>query len=756
MKRFVLLLFLLVNVSFLLAVAQTADFYVSPTGNDNNGGTLGAPFATFERARQAVQVLKQNSQGRTSPIVVMFRAGRYYLSATQTLTSDDSGTPTLNINYQNYPGEQPIISGGMRVTGWANIGGNTWQVTLPSSAQYFEAMFYNGARHLRPRLGNGTLGTYYRVADNVYMGNSNDPNCPTYVQGKGYLCYDRFKYYASDPISNKWANLNSPYPQGDIELVIFEKFGASKLRIKSIDTDQRIIYLTGPTDFPASPDMPSGFMKDHRYIIENVKDTLSQAGQWFLDRSSTPWTLTYLANPGENPNTDTVIVPQQPQVVTATGLQWVTIQGLAFGHDNWTIDPQGYPAYRDDVYVPGAVACYNCQHVTFDGVIVAKTTGDGIDITTTDKNSTTAHNVIQNSALYDIGVNGIRIGLVPAYGDTDANVPQFTVVQNTVVEGVGRIIPTGFGIVMGHGHDNLFTHNDIYDGYKGGIQLCSYDCPTGHANSHGVFNVTSSYNHIYNLGQGVMNDLACIHYTLADATGNKILNNKCHDVTDASVLDTDGYGGQGYYLDNTSANVVVQNNLVYRVSDSGIAQTCGATVPGEPNNIINNIISFAREGGKQEGCAPETSGVLLFNFERNLVYFDNGRPQKGCAYCYGGNCGQNQTYDNNMYCYSKGKSCQANYYLFHTSDKTCTQKNWLTTFNAWQNVGEDRNSFFQDPMFVNPNYPADNYNLQSGSPVGKIGFVPFDVNAPGRTNALILPPSVPATFVTSPLPPSSF
>ncbi len=71
--------------------------------------------------------------------------------------------------------------------------------------------------------------------------------------------------------------------------------------------------------------------------MENVQDALTQPGQWFLDRSTTPWTLTYLANAGENPNTDTVIIPQLPQVLVASNLQYVTFQGLTFEHDNYTL-----------------------------------------------------------------------------------------------------------------------------------------------------------------------------------------------------------------------------------------------------------------------------------------------------------------------------------------------------------------------------------------------------------------------------------
>jgi len=78
----------------------------------------------------------------------------------------------------------------------------------------------------------------------------------------------------------------------------------------------------------------SGFFPDHRYLIEDVKEALKKPGEWYLDRCTDPpgctnsdgtWTLTYLAKPGENPNKQSVIVPQLPQLLAAEGLEvlWV-------------------------------------------------------------------------------------------------------------------------------------------------------------------------------------------------------------------------------------------------------------------------------------------------------------------------------------------------------------------------------------------------------------------------------------------------
>ena len=164
------------------APPTSVTFYVSPSGKDSWSGTLAAPnaagtdgpFATFERARASVAAL--NKTGLTQ-IHVQFRGGTYYLPATETMSAGDSGTPTLAISYENYPGEDPVFSGGLRIQNWTNTGGNTWKATLPASTQYFENLFYNGARRLRPRLG-GALGTYFRYVGPVYLPGAAPPRRP--------------------------------------------------------------------------------------------------------------------------------------------------------------------------------------------------------------------------------------------------------------------------------------------------------------------------------------------------------------------------------------------------------------------------------------------------------------------------------------------------------------------------------------------------------------------------------------------------
>ena len=155
----------------------------------------------------------------------------------------------------------------MHVQNWTNVSGNTWKTTLPASTKYFESLFYNGARRLRPRLG-GYLGAYYRSMATVYLNapappaGRPDPNCSVYIPGSGWECFDRFQYNPADPISKSWKNLapgannhcgqaaGNPALTGDITVLDFEQFSTSILRISCVDTANQIVYLTGPTAQP--------------------------------------------------------------------------------------------------------------------------------------------------------------------------------------------------------------------------------------------------------------------------------------------------------------------------------------------------------------------------------------------------------------------------------------------------------------------------------------------------------------------------
>ena len=94
------------------------ELHVSLEGNDASPGTRTRPFATLERARDAIRHLKKNRGPPKGGVKVLVRGGRYFLARPLTLGPADSGTERSPIVYAALPGEKVVISGGRPVAGW--------------------------------------------------------------------------------------------------------------------------------------------------------------------------------------------------------------------------------------------------------------------------------------------------------------------------------------------------------------------------------------------------------------------------------------------------------------------------------------------------------------------------------------------------------------------------------------------------------------------------------------------------------------
>jgi hypothetical protein len=840
-------LFLLFFAGVILPAS--ADVFVSTNGNDSWSGTLPSPnasrtdgpFASLARAQQALRTVPKSKAA-----TVVLRGGTYYLPLSPTgpgallFTSADSGDAAGPVTWTNYPGETPVVSGGVPIgrgglnLTWKHLEGSLWQVQLPPNSIPFEYLFYNGERRLRSRLqsaaGTGyymqgdacystvdkkvvatskcNLGTYLRVAAEIVPTgpHSSCPSVKREAPGTDSKCLDRFGYNPADPIA-QWINLNSSgsicgggantYPVGDVELTLFDAWTVDVMRISCVDTTNHLIYFTGPTKGNGHVYNFFGPVVGHRYIVENTRDAFNaarsagQTGLWFLDRSTSPWTLNYLANKGENPNQDQVIIPQlQPvspvggSLLSATDLKYVTFRGITFEVDNYIPPPTGFNNdVNSDDTLPEAIDCESCQNVTFDSIVVRRTSASGILIASTSGNSgpPATHDVIQNSAFYDIGDCGIRIGHHPVGSDRAANVVQFVTVQNNIVQGYSRVFADGEGISQANGHDIMYLHNDITDGYHAGVSICLLGCPSHEAN--GTNNITQ-YNHIWNTTQGVTSDGGTLYYNTGLAsgsgTGNKILNNLVHDTTDSSIIDVgvrgSGYGGEGIYLDIQSSGIDVENNVVYRVAASPAWISLGPA-PGHPGNTFhNNILAYGRKAmfilsqPWPQGCANPTLRATVTN---NLFYFDRDESQDfyvihGCDDSCGLDYNKFINFQGNLYWRTDGGFASSNK-AFHTTTKPhgnpprCMDSkdpkrtSTFLTFAEWQDgappnkvpgsMGEDvGGTVTVNPGFGKAGKPSD--FLLSKSPLAGFDHTKTNdtIRNAGRNHPVIMPPAVRHTF----------
>ena len=147
-----------------LLSSRAAEFHVATTGNDRNAGTASAPFATVERAQQAV---RQRAAGEAA--TVWLHGGVYRLERSLQFTAADGGTPSAPVVFAAVAGETVELSGARELAlTWTQGAAGRWQATIPADLE-FDQLFADGAKQIRARYpnfdpGEGFFGGYARDA----------------------------------------------------------------------------------------------------------------------------------------------------------------------------------------------------------------------------------------------------------------------------------------------------------------------------------------------------------------------------------------------------------------------------------------------------------------------------------------------------------------------------------------------------------------------------------------------------------------
>ena len=272
-----------------IAVQETAalkiyNIYLSPSGNDNNLGTVYFPIKTLEKAREKIR----NLQPLEKNINVYLRGGTYNLDMPFVLDSEkDSGTSLFSINYQSYPGEKAVISGGQQLKpSWQLFNSNIYVSDVSGLVDkygFFNSLFVNEKRATRARLPD--MG-YYQ---------------PTKFDSENNSAF----YFKTGEINPNWKNLN------DIEIVASRNWIQSRFKIKKIDSAINKVYLSGKSN-----PYYFGFGQD-RYYIENVFEGMSE-GEWYLDKQTKK--LYYWPKAGEKIGSLEFIVPVTKTLIEAGNL----------------------------------------------------------------------------------------------------------------------------------------------------------------------------------------------------------------------------------------------------------------------------------------------------------------------------------------------------------------------------------------------------------------------------------------------------
>ena len=265
------------------AEGKTADFYVSPDGNDSWSGTLPSinstksdgPFKTIQKAKEAVRELKKkvytpeeipidrryvgspHELGDGRDILVLIRDGYYSLEKPLQFTPEDAGErvetnlPSGAFEYHKlkdyyvtfaaYPGEHPIISGGKDISSWEKEG------------KYWVA-------------DAGNMDVKKLILDSEGQILARTPNSGYYTFPTASKNTTSFSFNPGE--IKDWPNMED----NRIKMYLRWHYGINS--ISSVDETKNVAYLKKPQDgiIVISP----------RYYVENVKALLDSPGEWFF------------------------------------------------------------------------------------------------------------------------------------------------------------------------------------------------------------------------------------------------------------------------------------------------------------------------------------------------------------------------------------------------------------------------------------------------------------------------------------------
>jgi hypothetical protein len=687
-------------------------YYVSPLGKDNWSGRFAeanaqgtdGPFATIRAARNAVRRLK--SQGLTNRFVrVQIRGGIYSLKEPLDFTPEDS-MPAL---YEAYTGETPIISGGQIIAQWTEqqVNGRLmWVAHLPEVAAgrwYFRSLFAGGQRRARSRYPKqGLLGIEDVPGYSLQPGMLNG-----FFDGS-----DTFRYAPGD--LQNWHNLD------DVDIVALHYWVEERMPIISLDETNRYVKSSRRSTFGLKDDVAVRYAQ---YYVDNVFEHLSEPGEWYLDRKS--GSLYYVPMEGETIDSTVIEVPRIEQFLRLSGnpeqgeyIDHLQFRGISFRCCDWHQpeggDPEGICgnpgteelnlacAPQAAYHVPGAIDWTGARHCVLEACDIRQVGFYALNLGP----GCTGNHILGNS-MQDMGAGGIKLSGSDARGPYAGRCGLNHITDNEISCG-GRIFHSGIGIAARHSYGNVIAHNHIYDFYYTGIS-CGW--VWGYADNVSRDN-RIEYNHIHDLGHGMLNDMGGI-YVLGVQPGTVIRGNVIHDIVKKN------YGGWGIYLDEGSSHIVVENNLTYRVSSQ-----CFHQHYGRENRISNNIFACGKEGLV---CFTRSEAHVSIVFERNILLTD-GTP----AFISKGDLEQLRFIsDLNLIWDHSGELTYAANGRYDEAARWSYRRRF--TAEEYQALGYDLHSLAADPLFANP--LADDYSLSPGTPALKLGFVPFDPSLAGVRRA---------------------
>ena len=668
--------------TWVLAAGQVCagTLYVAPDGKDAAAGDRGQPLATLPGARDRIRQMRSQG-GLKEPVTVLFAEGEYALTEPAVFGPEDSGSADTPVTYTAAKGARPVFFGGKRLPPFEAGADGLWRTCVDPSFR-FEQLYINGRRATRARSPNRFY--HYMQAPVPYgidplTGNASDLSRRAFLADKNDIA----------PLAGK-----SREELANVVVRVFHSWEVSQARVQAVDLDRGRVVVT-----PSTP-WAYFYWKTYlpRYQLENFKEALDEAGEWYLDDAGV---LSYLPLPGERVTKTEAVAPVAPAFLQFKGdaladkwISHLTFEGLTFLYAAYQLPENGQGDGQAAVSQPAVVEMDGVNHVSLRDCVFAHTGTHGVWFRKGCRES-----VMERCRVYDTGGGAVRVGDSKwSKGELPDLLTGRIVIDNNILQEGGRMFPGATGVWIGHASDVKVTHNDIGDFFYTGISMgwtWGYHETVTHRN-------TLAFNHIHHIGWGVLSDMGGI-YTLGRSDGSAITNNHIHDVYS---YDYTGRGGWGLYTDEGSARMVYENNLVHHTKTGNVHQHYG-----RENVFRNNILAFSMNGQIQRS---RIEAHTAFIFTNNIVYWDNASAAFWRGHAGAAGTVTDVVVNANTYWNPKGIASNA----FNCG-----------SWEAWRAAGQDAQSQIADPLFRNAG--KGDYRLKSSSPALKAGFRPFDPSQAG-------------------------